>query len=561
MLFSQLTHKQYSAIIKYIFAFLLCSMFFVLFTSRSHAAWTYDKDRPALFATVDCDSDGFIDLDSRYPEPGAPTGSFGTCSSADADLYLNCYDSPSTGGSGCKYITYQTSISNGIQTGGEFVIGSGVVTPPGTFVGVSVSDTQGTARSAKKHLTAPAQTPSVTIEDDGSDNCTWNPPSAPQNYTCAIDWAGNKIHWVGDATFNFATCEITATSFQATEGSTGTQIGVASYSGNLNKFSYTATSLDPSILRIDSTSGSYPNYISSVTALARGTTTIHLSGRVNNNEACSKDVPVIIDEAGPWWQVTDSDVYSSGNIISSIPTSCTGSCSNKFDIDGPGGYPGVPVHASGTPTWGQNGVISSKLWLANTTYTGKTYNYDWFLYQTAVPTDKIISEAASVITGSSVNNADLNTGYLYGGALYRFKNGDLAIDEDINIGSNKVVLFVNGAVAINKKINLTKGEGFFAIIASGNINVNQTVTNGANPALEGYFLTNGVFSTGESTTSNNQLIVRGSVAGLAGVTLARDLGTPNTTAPAEHFIYAPDLAFTMPYALMDHHINWNEINP
>ncbi len=556
MLPAQLHSKANFVLPKTFLALAVIISLFAFLPGKVHASWTYDKDQPTVYVTADCDSDGSIELDSRYPstDPAYPT-SFGTCAADNADIYINCYDSPTVGGSGCKYITFKTSKANGIQTAGSF--GSG------TALGPPAQNTNSAAVSTKMHMTASAQQPTVVFENDGSALCAWDVAGggAPQNYTCAVDWAGNIAHFTNSLnTIVFATCTIAAspTSIDVEEGySPAILQGTLTYTGPSSKFSYAATSSNSSIITVDSTTGSLPNYSSNMTAVSRGTASIHMAGKVNNKEVCYRDVPVTVRAVGPWWQVTDNDIYANGTLSSVIPNLAS---PKTFDLDGSGGYPGIPNYNSTTaPNWGASGgTVSSKSWIANSAYTGRTYNYDWFLNQTGVPTDQVTTNAASVISGPTADNTTLNTGYSYQGAYYRYRGGDLTINGNVDVGSNKVVLFVSGNLTINGNVNLTDGTGFFAAIVGGNIIVNGTVTNGANPALEGFYLANGTFNTG---SSNNRLVTRGAVAGLSGVTLSRDLLSSNTNTPAELFQYAPDLVLSMPYALMRQGLQWSEINP
>ena len=63
-----------------------------------------------------------------------------------------------------------------------------------------------------------------------------------------------------------------------------------------------------------------------------------------------------------------------------------------------------------------------------------------------------------------------------------------------------------------------------------------------------------------SVPETEQLHIRGSIAGYAGVVLERDL-TDNSVTPAEFFEYGPDLLFTFPRDLTSRKYKWKEIAP
>jgi len=119
------------------------------------------------------------------------------------------------------------------------------------------------------------------------------------------------------------------------------------------------------------------------------------------------------------------------------------------------------------------------------------------------------------------------------------------------------VLFVNGNLTIDGRINITPGAGFFMAIASGNILINPGITNGANPELEGVFVTDQNFQT---VADSIRLKVRGMVAAYGRVVLGRNL-PDNSTLPAESFEYAPDLLFKIPQSLQLKRTRWKEVSP
>ena len=225
-------------------------------------------------------------------------------------------------------------------------------------------------------------------------------------------------------------------------------------------------------------------------------------GRVCNTQSCQ----------GPWWQVNDGDITSSGDIVSRLP-------SGKYlNTVGSGGFPGIPVYNGQIGT--APGTISSTGWNANTeTSLTRIFNYSYF--ENLIPPDIVINDISKLTTGAGTT-LDAN-GYEW----YKI-TGNLDTVGNIDFGSRKVILFVkSGNFNINGKINLDDNNGFFVVFVNGNINITASVT--GTPAIEGMYTADSGFTTG---LGNTQLHIRGSVASYGGITLQRDL-PDDTTIPAE----------------------------
>jgi hypothetical protein len=236
-----------------------------------------------------------------------------------------------------------------------------------------------------------------------------------------------------------------------------------------------------------------------------------------------------------------------------------------FDLKGPGGFPGIPAYGGTTNLTQAN--VSETGWLANSLGSStKIYNSTYFL--NAIPEDMIINSLSSSIDGSAIASGGTATDGIYWYEYDPAANGgsDLTINTLASLGARKVVVIVKGAdVYLNGEITLTKGSGFFLLVAGattggtkGNIIVSPTVGGGASANLEGIFVTDGAFQTGLAST---QLWVRGTVASYGGISLQRDLGDLNSTTPAELFEFAPDLALLFPQKLGAHSISWQEVAP
>lgn len=255
-----------------------------------------------------------------------------------------------------------------------------------------------------------------------------------------------------------------------------------------------------------------------------------------------------------WWQVGDSDIQSSGDLISIVPSG------NYFNLPGVGGFPGIPAYAGTTSLTGED--VSAVGWLVNNTPIGlRGYDYAYFANQ--IPED--------ILAGmNSIDTADVSGSLSSGGTpdgndYYWYKydgasngNQDLTIPET-NIGSRKVILMVDNAnVNITGNINLVDGQGFFMLVVNGNINIDPTLGDSGGPNLEGLYFANGAVSTGVGET---QLWTRGSIVAYGGVALERDLGNDGNGDPSEFLEYAPDQIMLFPKVFGYRRINWKEVAP
>ncbi len=265
---------------------------------------------------------------------------------------------------------------------------------------------------------------------------------------------------------------------------------------------------------------------------------------------------------GPWFQVKDGDVITNGRIQSLIPLACSlPTCTPYFDLNGTGTFPGVVVYGSSVaPNFavsGGAGTVSSKKWLANTSYMGKTYNYSYF--EGLIPGDVLVNDIPTdTISGSYLNaNGTPSHGFVW----FR-RNGNLTITGNVNVNSTRkyIILVKGGNLTVSSNIRVSKvGDGFFLTVVNGNIFFDPTLTSTlGTPAVEGLFLADGTIHTGAGTS---QLYVRGSMAALGGFFLERDLGNSNGGTPAEVVEYAPDFLFSYPRDLAKSRVIWREIAP
>jgi len=287
------------------------------------------------------------------------------------------------------------------------------------------------------------------------------------------------------------------------------------------------------------------------------------NGAVSTDSATWAFTPLI--SVGAWFQVQDTDLANPGDLISRIPAQCSSSpsCTAQFNLSGSGGFPGVPAYGGGTADFG-SGSVSGEGWLANSGYSGRRYDYDWFA---RLAPAEVFTDPASVITDSQISGGDLKSGYNSRGYIWHYRDGDLTINSTANLGNTKVILLVTGNLILNGRITLDDGKGFFATFTKGSINIDSGVSHPNNPALEGLFLADGSISTGsKNPTPDDRLYIRGALVGWSGINLQRDLDPnlstgANNEEAAEFIEYAPDLIFTFPRDLLREGLVWREVAP
>ncbi len=135
------------------------------------------------------------------------------------------------------------------------------------------------------------------------------------------------------------------------------------------------------------------------------------------------------------------------------------------------------------------------------------------------------------------------------GAIYWGAAGDIRLPGQ-DLGTSRVVLLADGDIDITGNLTFAEG-GFLAILSGKDIRVSGAVTR-----LQGLYLAQGTFDTGDSATP---LQVDGSVAGLTGVKLSRTY--VSGTTPAELFTYHPEYLTNLPIGLLRRDLFWQELVP
>lgn len=296
-----------------------------------------------------------------------------------------------------------------------------------------------------------------------------------------------------------------------------------------------------------------------------GTTASFIDEERNETTTVTRNFGFLPTSKVPWFQIKDSDMGSNGTISSKIPSTCQApTCFPYFDLVGDGGFPGVVIHKSSV-NFGR-GEVSEEGWIANAGYSN-TRVYSAGYYIGNIPSDAVVNSIPlSSIEGNFFSSGGTPTNgyywYLYDGS--ENAGAPLTITSGVDLGERKVVLMVKNAdINIQGNINLTRGQGFFLGLTTGDINISPLVGGGDGPNLEGVYIADGTFHSGSGgVESDIQLKVRGSVAGHSGISLERDVGElSNPTTPSELFEYAPDQELLFPVKLSYKPSNWREVAP
>jgi hypothetical protein len=275
--------------------------------------------------------------------------------------------------------------------------------------------------------------------------------------------------------------------------------------------------------------------------------------------------------AGPWGQTRGGDVYVNGELKSPIPISQDGPPATKqllkfSDITGTAGVINTKIDASNIPdfSWeinsrgigsGTDNYISSSGWLVDDNITTSPVSslFEWF--NTHLPNKSIITQESQIdITDSGIYYLDASSAP--GETL------DLSTTWPSNPIWTKITLLVKGNVKINNKINISSG-GFFAIIASGNITIDSSLTSdplAPSPVLEGIYISGDTIKVEGVSGTPSQFYGRGSFIA-KDFSLNRTLDTDNVNHPAVLFEFNPELIINMPPELNQMFVAWQETAP
>jgi len=246
---------------------------------------------------------------------------------------------------------------------------------------------------------------------------------------------------------------------------------------------------------------------------------------------------------GAWFQTQGGDVHAQTTITDPIPDTVPAD-ERYCSLLGDGGYPGVVSY--GTSYNFDEGSASPDPfgWLANSSYQGDPYGYDYF--------DGLIDQDDD---GDPVLSAGKST-ILPG--IYKI-SGNQEITSDWDIGSTESYVFLidGGKLTINNNIVVPEG-GFLAFIVDGDIEIEEGVT-----TLEGIYIADGEIETSGQNEDNDQLSAKGIFVSWEKVLLNRTFENEslNNTLPVETFVFRPDIWINAPKELLKSSYTWQELAP
>jgi len=268
---------------------------------------------------------------------------------------------------------------------------------------------------------------------------------------------------------------------------------------------------------------------------------------------------------GPWFQAQGGSVIAGGLASGTFGEIKSDVAVDDFLIanDPESGSVGVAMFGGndGNGMLSINGEgASTENWSAKSPMHFSAGEYDFAYFDSRVPSDVVINTDDYIIDETTMEPDNFNTsGYDYGGyRWFKKDNGDLTITgANATFGNNKIILLVDGNLAINRRI-IYNPQGLFIAIVSGNITIRNELPN-FNDDLMGFYFTDKEFIT-NSDGDDTQLTVRGVVSAKEGFNLNR-VNASNGTTPAERFVFAPEDVFKFPPYFSKKNLIWREVAP
>lgn len=322
----------------------------------------------------------------------------------------------------------------------------------------------------------------------------------------------------------------------------------------------------------DNYTDSEPAFNTDITAFAPvgASATLTVQATMDTGDTCSNSATVSVANIAGWWQAKGADlVAKGGNIFSDIPSSCLPPSCDPVLVRDTDGYPGIPLASADILTGSGGGSISSTNWgVERTGYTSKK-TFDWQFFNSKL--NSVITDNWYSIPFASINNPDalklISTYQDSKGYKWVYRKGDLAINASQDLSDQKLIIFIDGNLTINDKINFAaSGKGFLLAIVNGNITVNPSVgtdyslDDDTTPDLEGIYMATGTFDTGTSgTSSDKRLHLKGTIAA-SNATLRRDL-PDNSETPGTLMEFSPSLYLSFPKNISLRRLIWKEVAP
>lgn len=259
-----------------------------------------------------------------------------------------------------------------------------------------------------------------------------------------------------------------------------------------------------------------------------------------------------------WSQIQGGDAYASAALQSYIPAPAS---PRVFITDGPGGYPGIA-------TYGVSYDFDSNGLAAGAGYVSRT---NWLVNDTLAATDfyqLMLRRFGGVPAVVDYDYPAAPVPQPASRAKPYYVNNHMTTQGDWSVGSGQTLIFiVDGNLTIGGKVNIT-GNGFVAFIVNGNITIDPSVGvpfDSSSPAIEGVYITSptGTFLTGTSTVADTERFVGRGMFVAGSFLLQRDLEPlgVNLNTAAELFVYHPQLMLSMPDAMKEMSISWQEVAP
>lgn len=238
-----------------------------------------------------------------------------------------------------------------------------------------------------------------------------------------------------------------------------------------------------------------------------------------------------------WWQAVGGGVYGGTGITSNIPGSLPANQRYLILADA-NGQDGLAAYLSGSINLGTYPglTVSPSGWNTNSGYGGDRQDYSYWMGKLGFYTKTAWDGSGKPVYSPGTNDYQ----------IYTYGTGTETITINFSPAAGEKVLYlINGNVNVTGNVTVPKTAGnpaFLAVIAKGTITFASNVTNaqglwvGKNIAIA---------STGNQATEN-QFVGEGSFVGWDSISMTRDRGATNNSAPAEKFVFRPDLLVNAP---------------
>lgn len=260
--------------------------------------------------------------------------------------------------------------------------------------------------------------------------------------------------------------------------------------------------------------------------------------------ACSDTSNIVVNPANAWFQTQGGDIHAQGSVISTLPESLLSpyfSLASSFTPS----FPGVVSYGT-TVDFGE-GSVSEKGWLTKSSFSTSSFDYDYF-FQKLSPTDTFNCGSPTTSSGS-----------------YKVTGDCTLTGSDLDFGTSKVTVLVDGNLNIGRNITLdTANGGFVAFIVKGNIQIDPSIgreSSSVDPNIQGLYIANGEFKTNEGDSDSSARFIGKGIFKANTFNLERDLGADNADTSAELFIFDPSLVMNTPTSLTTSQTSWLEVNP